>query len=185
MTNETILDHVDFVNYGHSVDKMHTQKSASNSLTTVIGILLGLIVLAILWAIFVRRGDIGKTTEKETNINLGEHNGAIAELRGQVHTLQAHERADFGRIMFNDGAFYSGHHTPAFGAFGGYGNYGFGGYGGGYGNDYRNGYRGDGYRGDGCGCGHGHGNCDSKFKDVKTFNLASEVVTQENVCNCG
>lgn len=150
----------DYIN----VNDMHHKQKSSNTLATVIGILLGVLVLVALFGMWNRNRDFAKNTEKNTDINLGEIMGEQRAFRNELSSVVRHEREDFGRIMYTDGAL-----RPYYG------------YGGGYG--YYDGGHGEHHGGCG-GHGHGHGNCDSKFKDVKTFNLASEVVTQENVCNC-
>lgn len=108
MTNETVLSNVDFVNYGQNVHDHYATKGAGNKIATVLGIIGAIVVIAILWAIFVRRGEIGKNTEKNTDINLGANGEAINGLKHQIAALTAHERADYGKIMFNDGFLFGG-----------------------------------------------------------------------------
>ena len=150
----------DGIMYGQDVYRTHCTQKTGTTLATVIGILLGLIVLAILWSVFVGRDRFGKSTEKETNVNLGENNEAIDELRHEVRVLKGYERADYGKIMFNDGWLYGG------------GECGF--------------EHGRGRKRGGCGCGERHeGGCDSKFQIVKTFGQATETAQQTSTCYCG
>ena len=165
----------DIVGYGQDIHDTHCKQRTGNTLSTVVGILLGLIVLAVLWATWSRRRDGEFGNEKNTNIELGELRAGQRYLNEGLHGVIRHEREDFGRLMYTDGALRPYPFAAPLAAFGGtpfYDNH----------NGY--GYNGHGYNGHG-NCGkHGAG-CDSKFQDVKTFNLASEVVTQTNTCNCG
>ena len=106
MTTETVLSNVDFVNYGNDVHRLHETKRGANAIATVLGIIGAIIVIAILWAVFVRRGELGKNTEKNTDINLGANGEAIEGLKHEIRLLQGYERADYGKIMFNDGLLF-------------------------------------------------------------------------------
>jgi len=154
MTENVNLSNVDFVNYGHDVHRLHETKATGRNISTWLGIIAAVLLVVALWAIFMRNRTSEKTTEKETNVNLGGNGEAIEGLKAQVRMLQGYERADYGKIMFNDGVLYG---KPC------------------YSEEHEHGR-----------CGHGRkGNCDSRFQNVKTFNVASEVVTQTNTCDCG
>ena len=155
MTENVNLSNVDFVNYGHSVEKLHTDKRGMNTLATVIGIVGLVVVIAILWNLFVRRGELGKNTEKNTDINLGGNNEAINGLKHQVAALTAHERADYGKIMFNDGLLYAGE-----------------------------GYYGGRRREGGCGDRHHEGHCNQKFQRVESFTPSTTAVNITSTCDC-
>jgi len=148
----------DIVSYGHSVEKLHSEKRGYNTLATVIGIVGLVVVIAILWNLFVRRGDTAKNTEKNTDITLGGNGEAINGLKHQVAVLTAHERADYGKIMFNDGLLYGG------------GDFYYGGHG----------RRREG----GCGDRHHDGNCKQRFQRVETFTPSTESVNITSSCDC-
>ena len=162
-TNEniTIGDIMD-LHTGHDV------KKSGNTISVVLGVVGAIIVIAILWFAFVRRDGLGKNTEKETNVNIGETNGTLSEMRAQMRGLVEHERQDALKIAYTDGRLQP---------------YGFA--------------YGSAYYGGGCGCGGGRGyehehghehhkhHCGANFQEVKTFTPTTDVVTLTSNCNCG
>lgn len=159
------------ISYGDviALQDTHGKSRTGNTIATVLGIVGAIVVIAILWFAFVRRGDSNKNTEKETNVNIGEHNGAISEMRSQIRGLVEHERQDALKIAYTDGKLQP------------------------YGFAYGNSYYGGSY---GCGCNgghrnehgheeHHHGHCGAKFQEVKTFTPTTDVVTLTSNCNCG
>ena len=160
MTQETFLNNVDFINsglgYGHSVDKMHENRATGNKITTALWVIVAIIFIGIFASLFFRRFESGKTTEKNTDISLGENGEAIESLKFRVARVEGYERADYGDIQFNKGMEFSEQY---------YGGRG-------------------GYRRGGCGNEH-HGHCGKKFvrQDTYTPNTQQVIVTED--CNCG
>ena len=140
------------------VTTAHDTKRSGNTIATVVGIVGALLVIAIIIWAFFRRGEVGKNTEKETNINLGQNGEAIEDLKLQVSALTRHERDDFAKITYNDG-FFRGR---------GYYNNGY--------HDHNN---------DGCGCGHGHNdNCKQKMVVNTPYTAGTPTANVINECFC-
>ena len=100
-----------FANYGDIVDlhDTHAKTRGMSTIAWILGIIGVLVILAVLWNTFVRKGGTDKTTEKETNVNLGENNGEIRALRSQVSRLEGYERQDAIKLAYTDGALFGPH----------------------------------------------------------------------------
>jgi hypothetical protein len=175
MTTDS-YNHLEMMTDMHGVD---AKRKGANTLATVIGVAIALLVILGIFAVWNRNKSTEKNTDKETNINLGETNGEVRALRGQVARLENYERADAMKIAYTDGALFGQSPrltVPGFPAPYGvpyglpYGGHGFGGHG--------HGHHG---RGDhDCGC-EGHP-MKSKFQEVKTFKVNSDLATLTTTC---
>jgi len=108
MDNSIKMDHVDYIGYGQDVNRLHETKATGRTIATWLGIIAAIIFFVAVFAIFMRNRIGEKSTEKETNVNLGETNGEVRALRAEVGRLIGYERQDFGKISFNEGFLYGG-----------------------------------------------------------------------------
>jgi hypothetical protein len=140
----------------------HHYKKPGNTIATVIGIGVALLVIAFLWHTFSRRHNDYNCAEKDTSYQLGDNGGEIKTLKAQVSRLESYERQDAIKIAYTDGCLHKGGYLQPH-----YQDYGYGGH-----------------------CGHGghshygHGDCTkTNFKEVKTFTPTTDEITVTTVCN--
>lgn len=145
-------------------------KSTGNTMSTVLGIIGAIIVLALLWNAYTRARDTRANTEAIATGALGTISGTVNGIQDEVRVLKSYERGDAIKLAYTDGALWG---RPCSGpaVFGGYPGYpGFPGQGFGYPGGYH------------------HGGCEKdcgqkqQFKEVRTFLEDTDTIQVTNTC---
>lgn len=141
----------------------HSTKKAGGTLSTVLGIIGAIIVLALLWQAYTAARDKQANTEAIAAGSIGNLTSAVGSVQEELRTVVRHERADAIKLAYTDGVLFG---RPSH-----YGPHGFGEW-------------------DGCGHGHGHGygrrddDCGQKqqFREIRTFAETADNIEVINTC---
>ena len=140
----------------------HCQKKTGNNISTILGIIGAIIVLALLWNSYTRARDTRANTDAISTGAIGGLQSGIESLSRDVASVVRHERADAIKLAYTDGMLFG--RMPFYGAPYGPGTHG--------------------QRWDG-GCG-GCGGCDcgshQQFREVRQFAETSDNIEVINTC---
>lgn len=154
-------------------------KGTGTTMSTVLGIIGAVIVLALLWNAYTRARDTRANTEAIASGALGTITGTVNGIQEELRAVKNYERGDAIKLAYTDGALWgrpcSG---PAVAGHGFVPGYGFG----------YPGYPVPGYPVPGFGY-HGHGGCCDKdcapkqqFKEVRTFTEDTDTIQVVSAC---
>lgn len=150
-------------------------KKAGGTLSTVLGIIGAVIVLALIWNAYTRARDTRANTDAIASGALGSIQSSVDNLNGEVAAVVRHERADAIKLAYTDGVLFGRPHGNCYpGGF--YPAQGFG-----YPGYPMPGYPGFGYPFPGHGC---EKDCGPKqqFREVRTFTEDTDTIQVTNTC---
>ena len=150
------------ITYGDiiAMQDTHGKSKTGNTLSTVLGIVGAILVVALIWNAYSQNRHMATGSEKNTSLEIGELRAGQRYQNEMITLVNHNERQDALRIAYTDGALSRPYPFAHYGGYPPLPPYG--------------------------GQHHGHDGCGThqKFQEVKTFAVDSDVASLTTTCGC-